>query len=83
MLNKLTATPVYDLYFLRRFIEEIVLAETAPNPNERSVHLEASRHLQEILQMGAGPGLGRTATRDEDEAFPAQAKAASRRRNAG
>jgi len=62
---------VYDLYFLRRFIEEIVLAETAPSPDERSVHLEASRHLQEILQMSARSGPGRAGVRHEDEAFPA------------
>ncbi|MGE5564526.1 MAG: hypothetical protein ACM3ZV_14640 [Bacillota bacterium] len=42
---------MYDLYFLRRYIEEMVLAQTAANERERAVHLTACRHYGELLHM--------------------------------
>jgi hypothetical protein len=42
---------VYDLYFLRRYIEEMVLAQTAANERERAVHLQACRHYGDLLHM--------------------------------
>ena len=43
--------PVYDLYFLRRFIEEMVLAQTAAEERERAVHLQACRYYGDLLHM--------------------------------
>jgi hypothetical protein len=43
--------PVYDLYFLRRFIEEMVLAQTAADEHERAVHLQACRYYGDIMHM--------------------------------
>lgn len=43
--------PVYDMYFLRRFIEEMVLAQTAADEQERSVHLQACRYYGDLLHM--------------------------------
>jgi hypothetical protein len=43
--------PVYDLYFLRRFIEEMVLAQTACDEQERAVHLQACRYYGDLLHM--------------------------------
>jgi len=51
---------VYDLYFLRRFIEEMVLAHTTGDEQERAVHLRACRHYGDLLHMNAEP------ERDED-----------------
>ena len=42
---------MYDLYFLRRYIEEMVLAQTAANERERAVHLQACRHYGDLLHM--------------------------------
>jgi len=42
---------VSDLYFLRRYIEEMVLAQTAGDEHERSVHLQACRYYGDILHM--------------------------------
>ena len=42
---------MYDLYFLRRYIEEMVLAQTAGDEHERSVHLQACRYYGDILHM--------------------------------
>jgi hypothetical protein len=42
---------VYDLYFLRRFIEEMVLAQTAGDERERAVHLQACRYYGDLLHM--------------------------------
>lgn len=42
---------MYDLYFLRRFIEEMVLAQTAADERERVVHLKACRHYGDLLHM--------------------------------
>lgn len=39
---------MYDLYFLRRFIEEMVLAHTTGDEQERAVHLRACRHYGDI-----------------------------------
>ena len=47
--------PVYDLYFLRRFIEEMVLAQTAADEHERAVHLQACRYYGDILHMNEWP----------------------------
>jgi hypothetical protein len=40
-----------SLYFLRRYIEEMVLAQTARDEQERSVHLQACRYYGDILHM--------------------------------
>jgi peroxiredoxin family protein len=42
---------VYDLYFLRRFIEEMVLAQTSCDEQERAVHLQACRYYGDLLHM--------------------------------
>ena len=39
------------MYFLRRFIEEMVLAQTAANEQERAVHLQACRYYGDLLHM--------------------------------
>ena len=42
---------MYDLYFLRRFIEEMVLAQTAADEQERAVHLKACGYYGDLLHM--------------------------------
>ena len=42
---------MYDMYFLRRFIEEMVLAQTAADEQERAVHLQACRYYGDLLHM--------------------------------
>jgi hypothetical protein len=39
------------MYFLRRFIEEMVLAQTAADEHERAVHLQACRYYGDLLHM--------------------------------
>ena len=39
------------MYFLRRFIEEMVLAQTAAEERERAVHLQACRYYGDLLHM--------------------------------
>ena len=39
------------MYFLRRLIEEMVLAQTAADEQERSVHLQACRYYGDLLHM--------------------------------
>lgn len=46
-----SATPVYEGYLLRRFIEEMVLAETAETLLERSIHLQACRYFGDLLNL--------------------------------
>ena len=42
---------MYDLYFLRRFNEEMVLAQTAGDEHERAVHLKVCRYYGDLLHM--------------------------------
>ena len=39
------------MYFLRRFIEEMVLAQTVADEHERAVHLQACRYYGDLLHM--------------------------------
>ena len=39
------------MYFLRRLIEEMVLAQTAADERERAVHLQACRYYGDLLHM--------------------------------
>lgn len=45
---------MYDLYFLRRFIEEMVLAHTTGDDRERAVHLRACHYYRDLLRMNDG-----------------------------
>jgi hypothetical protein len=49
-------TPLYDLYFLRRFIEEMVLAHTTGDDRERAVHLRACHYYGDLLGMNDAGG---------------------------
>lgn len=40
----------YEAYFTRRLLEALTLADEAPSPEERSIHLRASRYYRELLQ---------------------------------
>jgi hypothetical protein len=39
------------MYFLRRLIEEMVLAQTSSDERERAVHLQACRYYGDLLHM--------------------------------
>ena len=39
------------MHFLRRLIEEMVLAQTAANERESAVHLQACRYYGDLLHM--------------------------------
>ena len=43
------------MYFLRRFIEEMVLAQTAADEHERAVHLKACGYYGDLLHMYDDP----------------------------
>ena len=42
---------LYDLYFLRRFIEEMVLSQTAASKRERDCHRRLSGIFADLLGM--------------------------------
>jgi len=52
MSNLLTGQIGNKLYFIRRYIEEMVLAQTAADAEERLVHLRACDLYSGILGMG-------------------------------
>ena len=56
---------MYDLYFLRRFIEEMVFAQTAADEHERAVHLQACRYYGDILHMNDQSDAGETQPRTD------------------
>ena len=56
---------MHDLYFLRRYIEEMVRAQTAANERERTVHLQACRYYGDLLHMNADEEPDEANARDD------------------
>ena len=42
---------MYEAYFTRRLLESLALADEAPNSDERSIHLQASRYYRDLLKV--------------------------------
>lgn len=40
---------MYKAYFLRRLLEALSLADQAASSEERSIHLQASRHYRDLI----------------------------------
>ena len=41
---------MYEAYFTKRLLEALSLADSAQDPDERSVHLRASRYYRDLLE---------------------------------
>lgn len=45
---------MYELYLVGRLLEELTLADTADDPLERAVHLQACRYYRDLLTTPHG-----------------------------